>query len=98
MQYNEHKEIMIRGKLMKKLHGYAAEVIKEIIYEGESIFEIDGKRYFLSLIDEPETTVKEDVANDPELKQKLLQAKKDILEGNVFSTDEVLEMIEQGEL
>ncbi|MEH7885093.1 hypothetical protein V7654_12325 [Bacillus sp. JJ1609] len=83
---------------MKKLNGYAAEVIKEMICEGESIFEIDGKKYFLSLIDEPEITVKEDVERDPDLKQKLLQAKKDILEGNVFSTDEILEMIEQGEL
>ena len=63
---------------------HAAEVIKEIICEGESIFEIDGKKYFLSLIEEPETTVKEDVESDPELKQKLLQAKKDILEGDVL--------------
>jgi hypothetical protein len=83
---------------MKKLDGYAAEVIKEMIHEGESVFEIDGKRYYLSLIEEQETTVKEDVELDPELKQKLLQAKKDILAGKVFSTDDVLEMIEQGEL
>jgi hypothetical protein len=83
---------------MKKLNGQAAELIKEIIREGESIFEIEGKRYFLSLIEQPETTVKEDVESDPVLKQKLLEAKKDIVKGNVFSTDEVLEMIEQGEL
>ncbi|WP_413299919.1 hypothetical protein AA0X95_17140 [Bacillus sp. 1P10SD] len=83
---------------MKKLNGYIAEVIKEMVHEGESIFEIDGKRYFLSLIEEPETNVKEDVELDLELKQKLLQAKKDILEGEVFSTEEVLEMIEQGEI
>jgi hypothetical protein len=83
---------------MKKLNGYAAEVIKEIIHEGEAVFEIDGKRYFLSLIEEPQTTVSEDVEHDPELKQKLLQAKKDILERKVFSTDEVFEMIDQGDL
>lgn len=83
---------------MRKLNGYVAEVIKEMVHEGESIFEIDGKRYYLSLIEEPETNVKEDVEFDPELKQKLLQAKKDILEGKVFSTEEVLEMIEQGEI
>jgi len=83
---------------MKKLNGYAAEVIKEIIHDGESIFEIDGKKYYLSLIEEPETTVKEDVELDLELKQKLLQAKKDITEGKVFTTDEILEMIEQGDL
>jgi hypothetical protein len=83
---------------VKKLNGYAAEVIKEMIHEGESVFEIDGKRYYLSLIEEPKTTVNEDVELDPELKQKLLEAKKDIVEGNLFSTDEVLEMIDQGEL
>ena len=62
------------------------------------MFEIDGKRYFLSLFEDPDPTVKEDDERNPSLKQNLLQAKKDILDGNVFSTDEILEMIEQGEL
>jgi hypothetical protein len=83
---------------MKKLNGYAAEVLKEMIHEGESVFEIDGKRYYLSLIEEQETTIKEDIELDPELKQKLLQAKKNILDGKVYSSDDVLEMIEQGDL
>ncbi|MBY0149036.1 hypothetical protein [Neobacillus niacini] len=85
---------------MKKFDGYEAQIIKKIIHEseGEPVIEIDGKKYFLALIEEPETTVIEDVATDFELKQKLLQAKKDVLEGKVFSTDEVLELIEQGEL
>lgn len=83
---------------MKKLKGYAAEVIKDIIREGDSIFEIDGRKYYLSIIEESETTLKEDVEQDTELKQKLLQAKKDILEGKVYSTEEILEMIQQGEL
>lgn len=83
---------------MRKLKGYAAEVIKDIIREGESIFEIDGKKYFLSLVDESDTTLREDVEQDPELKQKLLQAKKDILEGKVYTTEDILEMIQKGEL
>ena len=83
---------------MKKLKGYAAEVIKDIIREGDSVFEIDGRKYFLSLIEESETTLGEDVEQDTELKQKLLQAKKDILEGNVYSTEDILEMIQKGEL
>ncbi|MCR2823327.1 hypothetical protein [Lederbergia panacisoli] len=49
------------------------------------------------MIDESKTTVKEDVEQDAELKQKLLQAKKDILEGRIHSTEDVLEMIQQGE-
>jgi succinate dehydrogenase/fumarate reductase-like Fe-S protein len=73
-------------------------LIKDIIHDGESVFEVDGQRYYLTLIEEPETTVKEDVEADPELKQKLLQAKKDILDGKVYSTDDVLEMIDQGEI
>lgn len=83
---------------MKKLNGYAAEVMRDIISEGESTFEIDGKKYHLTLVEEQETTIKEDVERYPELKQKLLQAKKDILDGKVYSTDEVLEMIKKGEV
>ncbi|SET80093.1 hypothetical protein SAMN05421676_108111 [Salinibacillus kushneri] len=83
---------------MRKLDGYEAELIKGLIHEGESVIEIDGRKYHLTLIEEPETTVQEDVDTDPELKQKLLQAKKDILDGKVYSTDEVLEMIDQGEI
>lgn len=83
---------------MKKLNGYEAELIKSIIHEGESVIELDGKKYHLSLIEKPETTVKEDVEANPELKQKLLQAKKDITDGKVYSTEDVLEMLEQGEI
>lgn len=83
---------------MRKLEGYAAELMKDIIRDGESVFEIEGKKYHLTFIEEPETTVKEDVETDPELKGKLRQAKKEILDGQVFSTDDVLEMIDQGEL
>jgi len=50
------------------------------------------------LTEKPETTVAEDVEADPELKQKLLQAKMDILHGKTYTTDEVGEMIDQGKL
>ncbi len=83
---------------MRKLDGYEAELIKSIIRDGESVIELDGRKYHLTLIEKPDTTVKEDVDADPELKQKLLQAKKDILDDKVYSTEDVLEMIEQGQL
>ncbi|MFA9556397.1 hypothetical protein ACERII_03680 [Evansella sp. AB-rgal1] len=86
------------NKNMRKLNGYEAELIKSIILDGESVIELDGKKYHLSLIEKPETTVKEDIDADPELKQKLLQAKKDIVDEKVYSTEDVLEMIEQGEI
>ena len=86
------------GIYMKKIEGHMAELMKEIIHDGDSVIEIDGKKYYLSLIEKPETTVAEDVEADQELKQKLLQAKRDILNGKAFTTEEVIEMIDQGEL
>lgn len=86
------------GGYMKKLEGQFAEVMKDIIHDGDTVIEIDGKKYYLSVIEEPETTVEEDVEADPELKQKLLQAKRDILDGKTYTTEEVVEMIDQGEL
>jgi hypothetical protein len=83
---------------MIKLDGYAAELIKGIIHDGESVIEVDGEKYYLTLIEEPETTVEEDVGKEPKLKKKLLQAKEDILGGKVYSTEDVLEMINHGEL
>ena len=83
---------------MKKINGYAAELIKDIIHEGESIIEIDAKKYHLTLVEESETTVKEDIDAYSDLKQKLLQAKKDILDGKVYETEDVIEMINQGKV
>jgi len=83
---------------MKKIEGQMADFMKEIITSGDPVIEIEGKKYYLSLIEKPETTVADDVEADPELKQKLLQAKMDILNGKTYTTDEVVEMINQGEL
>ncbi len=83
---------------MKKIEGQMADVMKEIISDGDPVVEIEGKEYYLSLIEKPETTIADDVEADPDLKQKLLQAKIDILNGKTYTTDEVVEMINQGEL
>lgn len=55
-----------------------------------------GQAADFSPVEEPGTSVAEDI--DSDLKQKLLQAKDDLSNGKVFSTEEVLEMIEQGEI
>lgn len=83
---------------MKKIEGQMAEVMKEIISDDNPVVEIEGKEYYLSVMEKPETTVANDVEADPELKQKLLQAKMDILNGKTYTTEEVVEMIDQGEL
>ena len=61
---------------MKKLEGHMAEVMEEIVYDGDTVIEIDEKKYDVSLSEKPETTVTEDVEADEELKQKLLQEKR----------------------
>jgi len=53
-----------------------AEVMEEIVYDGDTVIEIDEKKYDVSLSEKPETTVTEDVEADEELKQKLLQEKR----------------------
>ncbi len=96
--YNMNKYYLCGGGFMKKLEGNEAKLFKEIIQEDEMIVEVDGKNYYLSVIETSETTVKEDVEIDPHLKQKLLQAKKDIMDENIYSTEEVLELIDQGKV
>lgn len=83
---------------MKKLEGHTAEVMKEIIRDGDTVIEIDGKKYYLSLIEETATTIAENPKTDHELKQKLLQAKKDILNGNTYTAEKVIDMIDRGEI
>lgn len=71
---------------MKKIDGEAARVLADILQEKDPSFEFNGQQYKIVAIDNKDddlgTTVAEDVEKNPELKQKLLQAKKDIEEGN----------------
>jgi hypothetical protein len=86
---------------MKKLEGQQAEVIKGIINEGETIFEIEGSRYEITVISKKDlrrTTVKEDVENDSELMDILMQAKRNIQDGNYNRSEEMREMIRRGEI
>jgi hypothetical protein len=85
---------------MRRIDEASAEVIKGLIDNGETMIEIDGKKYdvFVTLIDESETTVEEDIQTDPNLKEKLLQAKEDILEGNYYTTEEMRRLIRRGGL
>lgn len=86
---------------MKKVDGQAAKVIEDIIQDKDQSFEFNGRLYKIVAIDnrnDIETTVAEDVEKDPELKQKLLQAKKDIEEGNYFTSEEMREMIRSGQI
>ena len=43
-------------------------------------------------------SISDDVKTDSELRRKLLQAKMDILNGKTYTTEEVVKMIDWGEL
>lgn len=51
--------------------------------------------FILKEIEKPETTIMEDVEANPELRQQLIRAKKDILNGNTYTTEETIEIIKQ---
>ncbi|WP_100009882.1 hypothetical protein [Lentibacillus sediminis] len=47
---------------------------------------------------EAEPTVEDDIEEDPELKQKLLQAKEDKEDGNYYTSAEMREMLRSGRM
>ncbi|MEQ6378637.1 hypothetical protein RZN22_11655 [Bacillaceae bacterium S4-13-58] len=86
---------------MKKVDAQATKVLEDIFQEKDQSFELNGRKYKIVAIDnkdEFETTVAEDVERDPELKRKLLQAKKDIEQRNYFTSEEMREMIRSGQV
>lgn len=86
---------------MKKVDAQAAKVLEEIVQDKDQSFELNGQKYKIVAIDnkdDSETTVAEDVEKDQELKRKLLQAKKDIKEGNSYTSEEMRELIRSGQV
>jgi hypothetical protein len=76
-------------------------VLEDIIKDKDQSFEFNGRKYkivALDNLDDVDTTVAEDIEKDPELKQKLLKAKKDIEEGNYFTSEQMREMIRSGQI
>lgn len=83
---------------MRKLKDNEAKLIKNIIQEKDDVIEMDGKRYYLSLIEETQTLKSETNESDPVVRQKIEQTKKDIMNGKDFAIDDVVEMIDLGKL
>jgi len=83
--------------MLKKLEGQDAIIFKSWLDKNtDTVVDVDGRRYLVQEIQGP--SVQEEVESDPELKRIILQAKQDITDGNVFTTDEILEAIERGEI
>lgn len=82
---------------MKKLKEKEATLIKDIIHENDAVIEMDDKRYYLSLIEEPEQIKNNDIKCE-EFKEKVKTTKQNILKGKRFIIDDIVEMIDQGVL
>lgn len=83
---------------MRRLKDNEAKLIKNIVMEKNDVIEMDGKRYYFSLIEEAETLKNAAGEADPVLRQKIEQTKKDILNGKDFAIDDVVEMMDLGKL
>jgi len=81
---------------LKKLQGYDAKLIKEILKDEDSVIEIDDKKYVVSLIEKPKIPISDESENKP--RKKVQQMKLDILNGKEFAIDDVVEMMDQGKL
>ena len=82
---------------MRKLKEKEASFIKDIINENDAVIEMDDKRYYLSLIEEPEKMLESEIECE-ELKEKVETTKQNILRGKRFVIDDIVEMIDQGVL
>lgn len=93
---NEKGWVVLLMAVLKKLVGTDAELFKALMNNKEdTVIDIEGQKYIVKPI---QNEVHEEIEADIELKKIILQSKKDISVGHVLSTDEVLEVIERGEI
>jgi hypothetical protein len=82
--------------MLKKLEGTNAELFKTWVHDNkDTIVDIEGKHYLVKPI---KNIVQEEIESDNELKELIQQAKKDIANGEVYSTDQIMDAIEKDQL
>ncbi|GAB6152358.1 hypothetical protein JCM17380_11080 [Desulfosporosinus burensis] len=80
--------------MLKKLEGNNAELFKTWLHDNkDTIVDIEGKHFLFKPL---ESMVQEEIESDMELKTLIMQAKEDISNGVVYSTDDIIEAIEKG--
>ncbi|WP_134701018.1 hypothetical protein [Ammoniphilus sp. YIM 78166] len=80
----------------KKIVGSDAEVFKQWLEQDENtVIDLDGKLYLVRPL---KNDVQEEIESDPELKKIIQHAKKDIENGDLYLTDDILDAIERGEI
>ncbi|WP_134700985.1 hypothetical protein [Ammoniphilus sp. YIM 78166] len=80
----------------KKIVGSDAEVFKQWLEQDENtVIDLDGKLYLVKPL---KNEVQEEIESDLELKKIIQHAKKDIVNGDLYLTDDILDAIERGEI
>lgn len=85
--------------MAKKLDGLEAALFKKIINrKSKTVIDVEGELFVIQLI--KEDSILADIQNDyeGELKKMFERADEDILRGRLYSSDELLEAIERGEI
>src|SRR5699024_10520628 len=103
VMYN-HQEITVKKyvktwdrslKTLKKLNRHQAKWMKEM---SNTIFAMANKRYYLSVVEIPDRRESKHASGDQHIHEKYKRIKTNILQGNDFSIDDVIEMMEEGVL
>ncbi|OZU88073.1 hypothetical protein CIL03_13140 [Virgibacillus indicus] len=81
---------------MKKLNAHEASLIKEIIDENNATFEMENQLYNVSMIKASMKKLPKEACTKKQ--QRFEQTKQNILNGESFSIDEVVEMMDCGAL
>lgn len=83
-------------QMLRKLEGLNAELFKTWVQEDDStIVDIEGKHYLVKPL---HNIVQEEIESDEELKMLIRQAKMDIAGNKTYTSEEILEAIEKGDL
>lgn len=85
----------------KRLYGKDAAFFQSLIRENneDTVVDVNNTRYVIrSLENDNSNSVQEDIESNQDLKQMIKESKKDIQGGHLFSSEEVLDMIERGEI
>lgn len=81
---------------MKKLNEHEANLIREIIDENNAIFEMEDQLYNVSIVKEKKKGLPDQAKTENH--KRFEQTKLNMLKGEKFSIDEIVEMMDCGAL
>lgn len=83
--------------MAKKLVGAEALIFRRVLNKTEStVVDLEGDLFVIHPL--REDSIISDIEKDPELRRMLERADEDIKDGKLYSTEDILEAIERGEI